>query len=114
MHQIIGCLLLSSVAVMWPMAAAPPAPQAADFNGRVFDATSKNGIENLEVKLTPPRQSNLAIRLTSTGRNGEFLFRRLERGRYLLEISQGLYLLYRAEIDTTQQDRLEIPLRRKR
>jgi hypothetical protein len=96
---------------MWPTDAV--SQQAGDFSGRAFDAASHNGVENLEVKLTPPRESKLSIRLASTDRNGAFVFRRLERGKYLLEISQGLYLLYRAEVDTAKQEHVEIPLRRK-
>ena len=111
MRALFTCLLLSVAAVMWPTTVL--SQQAGDLSGRVFDAASHNGIENLEVKLTPPRESKLSIRLASTDRNGAFVFRRLDRGRYLIEISQGLYLLYRAEIDTTKQDRVEIPLRRK-
>ena len=88
------------------------AQQAADFKGRVFDATTRTGIENLEVKLSPPRQSRAAIHLTRTDRNGAFLVPRLAPGRYLLEVSQGMYLLYRMEVDTTRQSQIEIPLTR--
>jgi hypothetical protein len=87
---------------------------AIDFGGRVFDADSKRGVENLEVKLIPPKQSRLPIRVASTDQNGAFLFRQLARGRYLLEVSQGVHLLYRAEVDVNQQDRIDIPLQRRR
>ena len=94
--------------------ARPAFPQqTVDFSGRVFDATSKQGIENLEVTLTPPKQSRLSIRVASTNRDGVFAFTRLARSRYLVEVSQGLHLLYRAEVDATTRSRLDIPLQRK-
>jgi hypothetical protein len=89
------------------------AQTAADFPGRVFDAASRDGIQNLQVKLTPPRQSKAPIRIASTARDGGFEFTRLQRGRYLVEVSQGVTLLYRAEVDTTKVSRLDIALKRK-
>jgi hypothetical protein len=89
-----------------------PAQQSADFSGVVVDA-EHHGVPNLEVKLSPPRDSKLAIRLGSTDRNGSFVFRQIARGHYLLEVSQGVYLLYRAEVDTSRQPRVTITLQRK-
>src|SRR5262245_627287 len=88
--------------------------QASDFGGRVFNAGTARGIENLEVKLTPPRSANLPIRVASTDGDGRFMFQALVHGRYLLEVSQGMYLLYRIEIDTRQSDRVDIPLQPRR
>ena len=87
-----------------------PAQQAADFGGRVTDV-DRHGVANLEVKLTPPRNAKQPIRLGSTDSNGVFVFRQLAGGRYLLELSQGVYLVYRAEVDTTKQSRVEVTLR---
>src|SRR2546425_8735106 len=87
---------------------------AATFSGHVFEAGNNRGIENLEAKLTPPRNTNLPIRLTRTDRDGRFVFRNLVRGPYLLEVSQGVYLLYRVEVDPRSVDKIDIPLRRKR
>jgi len=97
------------------LALAAPALRAdeIDLHGRVFDAASKDGIQNLQVKLTPPRQSKAPIRIANTARDGTFVFRRLASGRYLVEVSQGSTLLYRSEIDTTRTARLDVPLRRK-
>ena len=106
-----GVLVVLSLTVL-PMTCL--AQQAADFKGRVFDATTRTGIENLEVKLSPPRDSKAAIRLTQTDRNGTFFVPRLTPGRYLLEVSQGMYLLYRMEVDTARQSQIEIPLTRKK
>jgi Carboxypeptidase regulatory-like domain len=112
MRFFLASLALALAVLVSPIVAAPQSAQ--DFNGRVFDATSKRGIENLEVKLTPPRESKLPVRLATTDPNGAFVFRKLVRGRYLLEISQGLFLLYRGEIDTARQPRVDIPLKPKR
>jgi len=87
--------------------------QVGDFPGRVFDAGTKDGIQNLQVKLTPPRQVKAPIRIATTGRDGSFVFSKLQAGRYLVEVSQGTTLIYRAEVDTRKVGRLDVPLRRK-
>jgi hypothetical protein len=102
-------LLLLSVG-----AAARGQTQVIDFRGRVFNAGTERGIENLEIKLTPPKSANLPVRVASTDGDGKFLFRGLVHSRYLLEVSQGIYLLYRIEIDTTQSDHVDIPLQPRR
>ena len=88
--------------------------QTVDFTGRVFDQKTNRGIENLEVRFTPPRQSNLVARVASTDANGVFAFRQLARSRYLVEVSQNVHLLYRAEVDATSQTHVDIPLQRTR
>lgn len=108
--RLVGALALM-LAVAVGVAEAQSA--AADFRGRVFDAEAATGIENLQVKLTPPRQANSPARVARTNRDGEFLFREIPRGRYLLEVSQDVTILYRAEVDTTSTSRLEVPLRRR-
>jgi hypothetical protein len=109
-RTVILALAALCVATAWPALSQ----QTVDFTGRVFDATSKRGIENLEVKLTPPKESKLTIRVANTDQNGLFVFKRLPRSRYLVEVSQGVHLLYRQEVDATTQDRLDIPLNSKR
>jgi Carboxypeptidase regulatory-like domain len=110
MRKLIAVVLTCCVVLLWR--ADLPAQQAADFSGRVLD-TAGRGIENLEVKLTPPRDSRLPIRVGSTNRDGEFMFRQLARGPYLVEVSQGVYLLYRAQVDTSRQSRVDVTLRRR-
>jgi len=90
------------------------AQQTLDFAGRVFDADTQRGVENLEVKLTPPRGVKASIRLATTDRNGSFVFRQLAAGRYLVEVSQGPNLLYRSELNTASATQLNVPLRRRR
>jgi hypothetical protein len=84
-----------------------------DVNGRVFEADTKRGIENLEVKLTPPNNSGLPIRLANTGQNGTFRFAQVTQSHYLLEVSQGANLLYRVEVDLATTGDLEIPLQKR-
>jgi hypothetical protein len=110
--RIIRVVLLALVAIC--AASTALSEQAVDFAGRVFDAASQRGIENLEVKLTPPSNSNATIRVTSTDQNGLFVFKQLAKSRYLLEVSQGVHVLYRVEVDASKQDRVDIPLERKR
>jgi hypothetical protein len=89
-------------------------PQASEpFGGRVFDAQSKRGIANLEVRLRPPRGSSFAIMIGNTDQNGVFRFSQVRPGRYLLEVSQGPYVLYRAETDTSKVHAIDIPIRRR-
>ena len=96
---LLGCALLTAQATR-------------DLNGKIFETTTKKGIENLEVKLTPPRNSDLAIRLASTDSRGEFHFSQVRPSKYLLEVSQGPNLLYRNEIDALSVSRIEIPLQK--
>jgi hypothetical protein len=56
------------------------AQQLNNLDGRVFETATKRGIENLEVKLTPPTNSDLAVRLASTDQNGQFRFAPVEAG----------------------------------
>ena len=108
----LGIVLGFLVFALAPSAQAQ-AP-SVNFGGRAFEAGTNRGIENLEVRVTPPRNANLPIRLARTDRDGRFVFRNLVRGPYLLEVSQGVYLLYRVEIDTRKTDSINIPLRRRR
>jgi hypothetical protein len=103
-------VLLSQV-VFWPALARTE--EQVNFGGRVVDAATRAGLANLEVKLTPPRASRLPIRLATTDGNGMFTFGRLSGDRYLLEVSQGVNLLYRSEVNITRQQRVEIALRRR-
>lgn len=107
---VILALIALCIATPWPALSQ----QTVNFTGRVFDATSQRGIENLEVKLTPPKQSRLTIRVANTDQNGQFAFKELARSRYLLEVSQRVHLLYRVEVDASARDRIDIPLERKR
>ena len=82
-------------------------------SGHVFDAQSKRGIENLEVKLKPPNNSSAPIMIGATDQNGVFRFKSVPIAVYLVEVSQGPYLLYRSEIDISKLDNIEIAVQRR-
>lgn len=110
MLRVVRLLAALLVAVALPVAGQ----SASDVTGRVFDAGSRAGIPNVEVKLTPPRSTNQPIRLANTLNDGSFVFRQLPRGRYMVEVSQGYNLLYRNTVDTATQTRIDVPLQRGR
>jgi hypothetical protein len=84
------------------------------ITGKVCDAGSKQGIPNLEVKLTSPKGSKGTVRLVSTGQGGEFWFKDLERNQYLLDVSQGVNLLFRDVVDAKKGDVTRIIALRRR
>jgi hypothetical protein len=71
------------------------------ITGRVLESPSSNAVVNITIKLTPPKASAHAQKLTTTNQKGEFTFRDVEAGRYLLEICQGLNVVYRKVFDTS-------------
>ncbi len=89
------------------------AQSAASLSGRVIDAASKQGMPNLQVKLRPPANSHAAVVIGSTDTSGSFSFNHIAAGRYLLEVSQGPYVLFRREVDPPQTNNLSIPLQRR-
>jgi hypothetical protein len=99
----LGCLI---VVLAYPQT-------AKSFTGRVFDAQTKRGIENLEIKLRPPSGSKFPSMIGNTDQRGVFRFSQVRPGRYLLEVHQGPYVLYRAETDTSRVDTLDIPIHRR-
>lgn len=80
------------------------------ITGKVVESGSSNAIANLTVKLTPPKASARSQKLTTTNRRGEFRFHHVEPGRYLLEVSQGLNVVYRKVFDTSHSDKKPIVL----
>lgn len=110
-RRVLSSVLL--LALVTGVALAAQGPQRVDFAGRVFDAATKTGIENLQIRFAPPRASRLPVRVATTTRTGEFRFPALIRGPYLVEISQGPHTLHRAEVDAGSVDRLDVPLRRR-
>ncbi len=106
-------VVMAGVLLAMLFAVAGWAQQPSDVDGRVFDQANGRGLENLEVKLTPPTRENLPVRLASTDPNGQFRFSGLRATRYLVEVSQGANLLYRAEVDAATQRHLDIPLQKR-
>jgi hypothetical protein len=97
----------------WLLSSPGWAQQAVDLEGRVFDSANGRGLENLEVKMTPPSNANLPVRLANTDQNGAFRFPQVRLNRYMLEVSQGPNLLYRVQIDPAAQPRVDIPLQKR-
>ncbi len=85
------------------------------MKGRVYVSdASKSGIPNLTVRLTPSKGMKTPEKITTTDDKGNFLFKDLDKGRYLLEVYQGVTLLYRDVVDTSQDMKREISLKRKK
>jgi hypothetical protein len=51
-----------------------------------------------------------AKKVTTTDDKGHFTLSDLENGQYLLEVYQGLTILYREVVNVPQQEPKEIPL----
>jgi hypothetical protein len=83
------------------------------LEGRVYEAAGQKGIPALTLKLIPPRDLRGVEKITTTDDRGSFHFSALDRGRYLLEIYQGVMLLYREVINVDRDTRKDIELRRK-
>jgi hypothetical protein len=86
---------------------------AARLDGRVYEITTERGIPALTVKLIPPKATKRPERITSTNYQGNFQFSGIQTGRYLIEVYQGLTILYRDMIEITHDMRKDIPLRKK-
>ena len=87
--------------------------QEGTIKGRVYDVTNQSGIPDLIVRLIPPKNLKMPEKITTTDQNGEFHFADTERRKYLLEVYQGLTLLYRNVVDTHQNSFKVIELKRK-
>ncbi len=81
------------------------------LDGRVYEATSNRGVAALTMKLIPPRALSKPEIITTTNDPGEFLFTNVDRGRYLIEVYQGITILYRGVVEISQDTRKEIPLK---
>lgn len=81
------------------------------IQGRIYNGSSLAGVPFLTVKLIPPKNSSLPEKVTVTDADGGFDFQDATMGRYLLEVYQGLQLLYRNVIDTRNNARFTVSLR---
>ena len=102
------------------LAFGPTVAQAMTFTaedgvikGRIFDSATNEGIPGMTVKLTPPKSTARPQQVTRTDSQGAFDFGKLPKGRYLLEVHQGVTLLYRRVIDSTRNVQFEVRLRPK-
>ena len=74
------------------------AQNLAALTGRVVDS-AQHSIPNVQVRLRPPSNSDLVDQIVLSDGDGEFSFPHVQGGAYLLEVSQGPYLLYRQKIN---------------
>jgi hypothetical protein len=81
------------------------------LKGRVFNSSTGRGVYGLSVRLIPARATGLPTKITFTTSDGRFRFGRLKRSRYVLEISRGMAVVYRREIDTNVEQSFQIALR---
>lgn len=81
--------------------------------GRIYNSSSNAGVPSLTVKLVPPYSSHLSEQVTVTGTDGRFDFQDPAKGAYLLEVYEGVQLLYRDVIDTQSDSKVTVPLQPK-
>lgn len=104
-----GCALLAALLLFaWSSPAV-----AITLDGVTVDADSKAGIADLTVKLRPPTSSGGPERVTFTDGKGAFRFQKVDPGRYLFEVYQGVTLLYRKVLALSKDTREEVKLRRR-
>jgi hypothetical protein len=114
-RQSLKCSLLAVLAMVIAVSAAAVVIVVTrnSISGRVLDTVSQQGIAGLTIRLSSPRQSGQPIRITVSNSDGSFQFTKLTvTGKYLLEVSRGLALIYRKEVDTSQSAKFTIALRR--
>ncbi|MEW6086956.1 MAG: hypothetical protein AB1498_01460 [bacterium] len=86
---------------------------AAELNGRVRENTKKEGIPGLVVKLKPPKASQKPEKITKTGKNGEFVIKDLDTGKYMLEVYEATTIIYREVLELNSDTTKEIELEKK-
>ena len=103
------CILLMTLL----FAAVAVRADQMSFSGTVVAQGDRSGIPNLTVSLTPPANSKKPKKVTTTDDKGHFALNDLENGQYLLEVYQGVTILYREVVSIPQQASKEISLRPK-
>lgn len=102
-----GVLVLATACS--PLASAQ---QASVFAGRVVD-NLQHGVPNLQVRLRPPENARIPTQISVTNDSGGFTLPRVTAGSYLLEVSQGPYVLYRAQMIAPQRSPMTITVQRR-
>jgi len=80
------------------------------LTGRVFNSATGQGVYGLTVRLIAPRAANLPMKITFTNRDGQYRFGGLKKQRYLLEVSRGIDVVYRREIDASVDQKFLVAL----
>jgi len=86
------------------------AAQQHHFRGHIVNQETRRGIENLLVTLIPPNSSAETKKYATSDSAGRFRFDGLNADKYLLEVSQGPYLLFRKEVQPRHKDEITIKL----
>ncbi len=73
-------------------------PQSAAVSGHVTD-NAQHSVPNVQVRLRPPVNSQVPELIAPTDGAGAFTFQTVPSGAYLLEVSQGPYVLYRQKLN---------------
>jgi hypothetical protein len=107
--------ILSLITISPGSSAEVTKPEVRDgvLTGRIYEAGTKTGIGDLTVRLIPPRDVKKPEKVTTTDEDGKFRFTDLSGDKYLLEVYQGLTLLYREVIEGKENTPKEIPLKKK-
>lgn len=108
---VIFALVWSSVLGASTASAVSGVVEGDSLTGRVFNSTNNIGLSGYSVRLIPPRASGLPVRVSLTGPDGRFRFNTIGKRRYVLEISRGITVVHRKEIDTGQPQRFQVGLR---
>jgi hypothetical protein len=90
-----------------------PEVGSAVISGRIYEAGTRAGIADLTVRLIPPKDLKKSEKVTTTDEDGQFRFADLSGDKYLLEVYEGLTLLYREIIEGKQNTPKEIALKKK-
>ncbi len=101
------------VFVLLLMALPPAYGNELKLRGSVLDDMSRKGIPGLTVKFMAPTAKGISHFTTFTSQNGQFQFSALGPGTYLLEVYQGVTLLYRREMTLDRDMELVIYLQRR-
>jgi hypothetical protein len=107
--------ILSLVTISPGLSAEVTKPEVRDgvLTGRIYEAVTQAGIADLTVKLIPPRDLKKPEKVTTTDEGGKFRFADLSGDKYLLEVYEGLTLLYREVVEVKQNTPKEITLKKK-
>jgi Carboxypeptidase regulatory-like domain len=83
------------------------------LQGRLIDANTAIGISRLSVRLASQSPSTAANRVTLSNPGGQFVFRDVAPGYYILGVYQGTRRIYAETLSIQANTQREIALRRR-